>query len=99
LPCEFLISGRTKTAELQQYIDRRAKVKGVKGGTLSPATINQEIIHLRTAWNWNINMRLVPGRFPATGLTVSNSFTAAKATLALNPTLCRFNLLTIIISQ
>jgi integrase len=56
-------------ADLQQHIDRRAKMKGVKGGKLSPATIKKEIISLRTVWNWGVNMRLVTGRFPAAGLT------------------------------
>jgi integrase len=56
-------------ADLQQHIDRRAKMKGVKGGKLSPATIKKEIISLRTVWNWGVNMRLLSGKFPAAGLT------------------------------
>ena len=56
-------------ADLQTHIDRRAKMKGLKKGKLSPATIKKEIISLRTVWNWGVNMRLVSGKFPAAGLT------------------------------
>jgi integrase len=56
-------------ADLQQYIDRRAKMKGMKGGILSPATIKKEIISLRTVWNWGVNMRLLSGKFPSAALT------------------------------
>ncbi len=48
-------------------------MRGLKKGKLSPATIKKEIISLRTAWNWGVNMRLVSGKFPATGLTYPKS--------------------------
>jgi integrase len=57
-----------KLADLQGYIDRRAKAKGMYGRRLSPATIRKEIVTLRTAWNWTAKMGLVAGRFPNDGL-------------------------------
>jgi integrase len=57
-----------KLADLQGYIDRRGKAKGMYGRRLSPATIKKEIVTLRTAWNWAAKMGLVAGRFPNDGL-------------------------------
>jgi integrase len=57
-----------KLADLQGYINRRAKAKGMYGRRLSPATIKKEIVTLRTAWNWAAKMGLVVGRFPNDGL-------------------------------
>ncbi len=57
-----------KLADLQGYIDRRAKARGTYGRRLSPATIKKEIVTLRTAWNWAAKMGLVAGRFPNDGL-------------------------------
>ena len=57
-----------KLADLQGYVDRRAKAKGMYGRRLSPATIKKEIVTLRTAWNWAVKMGLVAGRFPNDGL-------------------------------
>ena len=57
-----------KLADLQGYVDRRAKAKGMGGKRLSPATIRKEIVTLRTAWNWAEKMGLVSGRFPYHGL-------------------------------
>jgi integrase len=54
-------------AELQRHVDRRSTAKGI-GGTLSPATIRKEIVTLRTAWNWAVQMGMVAGRFPNKGL-------------------------------
>jgi integrase len=31
--------------------------------------MKKEIVTLRTAWNWGVNMRFLSGKFPATGLT------------------------------
>jgi integrase len=55
-------------ADLQGYVDRRAKDKGMGGKRLSAATIKKEIVTLRTAWNWADKMALVAGRFPYHGL-------------------------------
>jgi hypothetical protein len=57
-----------KLADLQGYVDRRTKAKGMGGRRLSPATIKKEIITLRTAWNWAEKMGIVAGRFPYHGL-------------------------------
>ena len=53
---------------LQQHVDRRGKKNGLKGKKLSPATIRKEIVTLRTAWNWGVQMGLVEGRFSIKGL-------------------------------
>lgn len=60
-------------AELQQYADRRASKKGLKGKKLSPATIKKEIVTLRTAWNWGVAMGLLAGKFPIRGLRYPRS--------------------------
>ncbi len=57
-----------KMSNLQEYIDRRAKAKGLYGRRLSPATTRKELITLRTGWNWAVEMGLVTGRFPKKGL-------------------------------
>ena len=53
-------------ADLQRHVDPRRKNKGLKG-KLSPATIRKEIVTLRTAWNWGVQMGLLTGRFPNKG--------------------------------
>ena len=57
-----------KLADLQGYVVRRARAKGIAGKKLSPATIRKEIVSLRTAWNWGVRMGLVTGRFAYEGL-------------------------------
>ncbi len=52
--------------DLQQYVDRRARMKGLKG-LVSPATIKKEIVTLRIAWNWAVQFGLVTGKFPQRG--------------------------------
>lgn len=60
-------------AELQDYVNRRAKASGTNGRTLSSATIKKEIVTLRTAWNWAAKMKMVSGRFPYDGLRYPKS--------------------------
>jgi hypothetical protein len=55
-----------KLADLQGYVDRRAKAKDMNGKRLSPATIRKEIVTLRTAWNWAEKMGIVTAAFPIT---------------------------------
>ena len=55
-------------ADLQQHVDRRSKNNGLRGKKLSPATIRKEIVTLRTAWNWGVQMGIVEGRFSIKGL-------------------------------
>jgi integrase len=38
--------------DLQRYVDRRTKDKGIRSKNLSSATIKKEITTLRTIWNW-----------------------------------------------
>jgi len=55
-------------AGLQSHVDRRSKMKGIRGQKISPATIKKEIVSLRTAWNWGVKIGIVTGRFPYDGL-------------------------------
>ena len=55
-------------ADLQRYVDKRAKAKGIKGRKLSPATIQKEVVTLRAAWFWLAKSDEVPSRFPNSGL-------------------------------
>jgi hypothetical protein len=57
-----------KLADLQGYADRRSREKTAEGKRISPATIRKEIMTLRTAWNWGVNMEMVPGRYPSNGV-------------------------------
>ncbi len=59
-------------ADLQGYVDKRAKAKG-RRGALNPATIKKEIVTLRTAWNWGVRMKIVAGRYPYDGLRYAKS--------------------------
>ena len=59
-------------ADLQLYVDKRAKAKG-RRGALNPATIRKEIVTLRTAWNWGVRMKIVSGRYPYDGLRYPKS--------------------------
>ena len=59
-------------ADLQRHVDRRARMKGIKG-RISPATIRKEIVTLRTAWNWGVQFGLVVGKFPNRGLRFPKS--------------------------
>ncbi len=61
-----LISSLT-LADLQGHVDRRAKMKGMRG-LISPTTIRKEIVTLRTCWNWAVQFGLLTGRFPNKGL-------------------------------
>ena len=63
---DFPIRGLT-LADLQGYVDRRAKARG-RRGTLLPTTIRKEIVTLRTAWKWGVRMGIVEGPCPVDGL-------------------------------
>ena len=62
----FKIRG-LKMADLQGYVDKRAKARG-RRGPLLPTTIKKEIVTLRTAWKWGERMGIVEGRCPVDGL-------------------------------
>ena len=54
--------------ELQRYVDRRSKDKGLRGRKVTPGTIRKAIITLRTLWNWAVKNGLLVGRFPQDGV-------------------------------
>ena len=56
-----------KLADLQGYVDKRARARGRQGPLLA-TTIKKEIVTLRTAWNWGSRMGIVEGRCPVDGL-------------------------------
>ena len=53
-------------ADLQGHVHARPKARG-RRGTLLPTTIKQEVVALRTAWNWGVRMGIVAGRCPVDG--------------------------------
>jgi site-specific recombinase XerD len=55
--------------KLQEYLDKRARRRGVRTRRLSPATLKKEIASLRVAWNWASRAGLLEGNFPGRGLT------------------------------
>jgi integrase len=57
------IAGLT-SLDLQRYVDARALAKGIRGRSLSAATIKKELITLRTAWNWAKFAGLLQSGFP-----------------------------------
>jgi integrase len=54
--------------QLQDYINWRAKIKGHRGKTISPVTIEKEIISFATVWNWGVTAGLLKERLPSEGL-------------------------------
>jgi len=63
----------TSFAELQRYVDHRAKAPGTNGRKLSADTIRKELKTFRTAWNWGTRMEWVMGSFPTVGLRYPRS--------------------------
>jgi integrase len=55
-------------ADLQDYVNARAKASGRTHSRLSGTTIREEVVSLRKAWNWGLKMKLVQGRYPYEGL-------------------------------
>ena len=54
--------------DLQHYVEKRSKNKGIRGNRLSPATIKKELTTLRTLWNWACQAGYLERRFPSKGL-------------------------------
>ena len=54
--------------DLQRYVDSRSRQDGIRGGSLSPATIKKEITTLRTMWNWANDAGYVSQKLPLKGL-------------------------------
>lgn len=63
----FSISG-LKLTDLQGYVEKRSRDKGLKGRTVTAATIRKAIVTLRTVWNWGRQHELVDRPFPSKGL-------------------------------
>ncbi|MDA7980770.1 MAG: site-specific integrase [Pirellulales bacterium] len=66
LPCIEL-------GDLQTYIEKRGKERGLHGATLSPATIKKELTTLRTMWNWARNAGHLSRPLPIKGLRYPKS--------------------------
>lgn len=57
-----------KLTDLQGYVEKRSRDKGLKGRTVTAATIRKAIVTLRTVWNWGRQHELVDRPFPSKGL-------------------------------
>lgn len=55
-------------ADLQGYVNKRAKAAGKHGRTISATTVRKEIHTLRAAWRWGAKHGLVAGPFLNDGL-------------------------------
>ncbi|MBI1310944.1 tyrosine-type recombinase/integrase [bacterium] len=55
-------------ADLQKYVDSRAKQKGRRNRSLSPTTIKKELATLRAIWSWALKHDYVCTAFPGKGL-------------------------------
>jgi integrase len=64
---DFCVSD-TQLSDLQRYVDKRTKAKGLHGRQLSATTIGKEIATLCGAWTWGTKMKLLSGPFPNDGL-------------------------------
>lgn len=53
---------------LQNYVDKRSRDKGLKGRKVTPITIKKAIVTLRTVWNWGRQHGLIDKVFPCKGL-------------------------------
>jgi hypothetical protein len=63
-----LIVAGISTSDLQCFVDARALASGMRGRTLSAATIKKELITLRTAWNWARHAGVLKTAFPLKGV-------------------------------
>jgi len=52
-----LLLGELQLTHIQDYVNKRAKEQGIRGRTLSPATIKKELVTLTTAWRWAQEIR------------------------------------------
>ena len=59
--------------DLQRYVDSRSNDKGLRGKSLSPATIKKELTTLRTMWNWAKDAGYVARALPLKGLRYPKS--------------------------
>lgn len=55
--------------DLQNYVNKRAEHKGIRGKNLNATTIKKELVTLRGLWKWAITAEQIPVRdFPSDGL-------------------------------
>ena len=60
--------------DLQNYVNHRAKQKGIRGRTLSPVTIKKEIVTLTTVWRWGMTNGFISRQLPKDGLRMPIGF-------------------------
>ncbi|MGD9724444.1 MAG: tyrosine-type recombinase/integrase [Pirellulales bacterium] len=65
---EGLIVAGLGATDLQRYVDTRSLADGIRGRTLSAATIRKELITLKTAWNWARHAGVLKTAFPLKGV-------------------------------
>lgn len=53
---------------LQKYVEKRARDKGIRGRSLSTATMKKELRTLTSAWNWGLNSGAIGKPLPKKGL-------------------------------
>jgi len=54
--------------QVQGYIDKRARHKGIRGRNLSAATIKKELRTLKSAWTWGMDIGALNSPLPRKGL-------------------------------
>ena len=60
--------------ELQKYVVKRSKGKGIRGRTTNSNTIKKEIVTLRSLWKWCVASGRIPKNpFPSSGLRYPKS--------------------------
>lgn len=59
---------RLSLADLQHYVEERAKDKGLRGRKVTATTIKKALVTLRSVWNWGVQTGLLEGPFPQKGI-------------------------------
>jgi integrase len=59
---------RLSLDDLQRYVEKRSKEKGIRGRKVGAATINKEVVTFRSIWNWAVEGGKLTGAFPRKGL-------------------------------
>jgi hypothetical protein len=63
------------TQDLQGYLDKRGRRKGLRQRRISPTTLEKEVASLRAAWNWaSSRARFLAGDSPTPRQTRSRRF-------------------------
>ncbi|PHS12912.1 MAG: recombinase XerD [Blastopirellula sp.] len=61
------------TADLQTYVTKRSKEKGIRDRTVGANTISKELVTFRTVWGWATDHDKVQGAFPKKGVRLPKS--------------------------